>query len=72
MLKFETKGVQLQETARTIQEADARFETSCDICARCGLYIKCEQCHISGAHQLIVAALAEKDTQGKCNCNCKK
>ena len=71
MLKFEEIGVELQKTAKTVDQANRRYETSCDICASRGLYIRCEYCHIREAHRLAVAALSENKETNQCNC-CKK
>lgn len=62
MTKFENIGTELQYTAKTIEQANARYEKSCMTCCCHGVYILggCEQCAIKQAHKLVVAALAKE------------
>ena len=62
MTRFEQIGCNYQYDATTIEEANHSFKISCSICCHKlrALYCKCEQCAIHQAHELVVAALAEK------------
>ena len=54
--KFETIGVEFQNSAPCREVADKRFKISCDLCCRKGLHIECERCAIASAHALVLAA----------------
>lgn len=61
MTKFENIGVQLQQSARNVAEAQQRFEYSCECCTsgtRC-LYCDCDHCAIATNHHLMVALLRD-------------
>ena len=49
--KFQNKGISLQRSARTIDEAVNRFAYSCDCCATQGKSLRCQMCGIDEAHR---------------------
>ena len=65
MTKFENIGTEMQYSAKTIEEANARYEKSCTTCCYRGVYILggCEHCAIRQAHRLVIAALTKEGKQ---------
>ena len=50
MSKFEERGVDRQQRARTKRYAILSFQHSCDICCYTGKHINCDNCAIANAH----------------------
>lgn len=61
MTRFENIGTELQYTAKSVEEANARYEKSCTTCCYHGVYIcgGCDHCAIRQVHKLVIAALAK-------------
>lgn len=56
MTKFETIGVNLQYTSPNKEMAQKRYARSCECCCVRGMHLKCEQCAIEVAHQMVMAS----------------
>ena len=54
MSKFELKGIEIQQSARTAQWAINAFSHSCDICCFTGKHINCDKCAIEQEHKNIM------------------
>lgn len=54
MSRFELKGIEIQQSARTMQWAINAFNHSCDICCCTGKHINCDKCAIEQEHKNIM------------------
>lgn len=63
MTKFEQIGVNYQYEAQTKQEAGRSFRYSCRCCCERGMRIDCDNCAISFAHNLVIAAFDSKSVE---------
>lgn len=61
MTYFEMNGVNLQNQARNVKEADKRFSVSCTMCCQRGMQIDCDRCAIALANAQRVKVLKELD-----------
>ena len=59
MTKFQQRGVSLQQTASSQEEANARFDVSCNICSLHNLWGDCDHCPIAEANKLVIACFAD-------------
>ena len=57
MTKFESIGIDFQNQANTIREADRAFAFSCKVCCERGMQIRCDHCMISATHEAKVEAI---------------
>jgi len=57
MTYFEFVGVNYQYSATNIAKAKKAFEKSCEICAKTGKHINCNQCAIASTHKDIIYIL---------------
>lgn len=55
MTKFERVGASIQYGAYNKDYALTRFNQSCEICCHRGLHLRCDQCGINVAHELVIA-----------------
>lgn len=60
MTFFESKGVEFQMSANTIEQADRMFNYSCQICCNRGLRIDCDRCAICCVHDQVCAAMDDE------------
>lgn len=54
MTYYESIGVDYQYNANNIHEAKKAFEKSCDICAKTGKHINCDNCNIAFVHNIVI------------------
>lgn len=59
MTRFEEIGKEHQLNARSIHEANKRFEVSCEICSTRGIRVECDSCAIRFAHEGVVANMKD-------------
>lgn len=57
MTKFECVGIEFQQDALTMREAERCMQNSCAICCKSGLRVDCDHCGIRQAHLIKLAAL---------------
>lgn len=60
MTKFQTKGTEMQYEAMNKEEANKRFNISCNICSMHNLWNKCDNCPINAAHELCISMFSDK------------
>lgn len=63
MTRFESVGVDLQETAVTVEQAKRSFRYSCKLCCEHGLRIKCDSCAIAEANKNRISDLMEEQAE---------
>ena len=58
MTAFERRAIQLQKSAHTLDEADFRMNTTCDLCCLNPRrsHCDCGSCPIAAVNQLVAAA----------------
>lgn len=59
MTKFQMIGTNLQETAFSKEEAMARKDYSCRLCAGRGLQYDCDSCPINSMHKLVISVFED-------------
>lgn len=52
---FEQVGINMQYDARSIEDANDKFERSCNCCCNKGRNKPCDKCRIADVHNLVVA-----------------
>lgn len=57
---FEMKGVELQYNANSLEQANKEFARSCHKCSTQGKPIRCAQCAIDFAHNVVVACFSNR------------
>lgn len=65
MDSFEQVGINFQYDARSIEDANKKFEYSCDCCCNKGRNKPCDQCKIAIAHRFIVAFFNDQKTNNQ-------
>lgn len=60
MSKFEQIGINYQYAARDMEDANNKFEYSCNCCCNRGRNVPCDRCGIAVAHNLVVACFTDK------------
>lgn len=54
MNAFFRRGVELQTDSSSLNQANARFDYSCDLCCKRGYGLPCDRCPIEVAHDRTV------------------
>ena len=61
MSYFEQRGISMQYDAISLEDANKKFQRSCDCCCHKGRNVPCDKCHIAEAHSLVVAYFNDKE-----------
>lgn len=60
------RAIELQDEAKTLEEANARFEYSCSICPKAGYCIE-DKCYLAQVHQAKVTAFEAQRLMQTCS-----